>query len=951
MSDISRDLENIESARYGKDARQSIHDGIEQCHNDVNNPNLTTEALQRAVQKKIDDHTIQNIGLENGSVTQDKLSPAFSAQLAAMEKQYSQISMVPKDGSVTTEKLADKAVTKEKTDFIAAAEEEEDFNSAGYQWIHDIYAWENGKPTGKTQTSGFYCTDLIPISAGKHTIFLTQNKQSLFYEIIYYGEDATYLGTAFNNSGNQLNDQNPKSNFNTPINIKSIRISCYISQAPLFKISHTNTIGNVLSPNISVYASSLLGKISADNTDFIQKGSDNILTYNENIAIKLNWGKWPSKDRNGNYILSGNGTQTGWCSSYLPVKGNTRYVRSKYSRNVTLDTDIGFFDSKKSFIDCMTLQKGNYYFYTPKNAAYMTYFMWGYDDGLDYIVEASKEKDIPDPLKNSGINILYNVTVKNGYWITQEGEVATGVKNDNITDFIEVQPSKKYLKKEASYIEYFDKDKNKIGNPIITKNSCSLMIDDNGSYFVNVQQFSFITPSNCKYIKTGVHGDNGKIEENMWLVKQDDYHYLHNYAKAYDYITLVNGKSNEPVENTEKQNNNLPTFNLNGDMTGMSHDKDCKMSYSFGKKNGWCTVKWQGNSSLSYPKKNFTLKFFHDPYYGRKDKVDMDLGVKASKFVLKANYTDHSQARNIVGARLWREIVKCRKTAVPDELKNSPRYGAIDGYPINLYYNGEYYGLYTLNIPKDDFTFGMDEDNPLHCAVSGETNGGEAEEFRATMGIGSWSNEVPEKWNNETQTALSNLIQFVRTSSDDDFKAHLNEYLDVESAIDYYVFCYFILASDSLGKNIILLTYDAKKWYMSMYDMDSTFGIFWNGSKFYDPKTRCPEDYQENNSLLWQRIEALFPQELYDRYKVLRESVLSLDHIDEVVDDFVSNISVGDYSADVSKWPNIPQANVDGGKQIKDFMKQRAPYVDGEFEAFNVAATTGDTTSETTTAE
>lgn len=36
MSDITKDLEQILQARYGKDVRQSIHDGIKDCHDDAN---------------------------------------------------------------------------------------------------------------------------------------------------------------------------------------------------------------------------------------------------------------------------------------------------------------------------------------------------------------------------------------------------------------------------------------------------------------------------------------------------------------------------------------------------------------------------------------------------------------------------------------------------------------------------------------------------------------------------------------------------------------------------------------------------------------------------------------------------------------------------------------------------------------------------------------------------
>ena len=55
--------------------------------------------------------------------------------------------------------------------------------------------------------------------------------------------------------------------------------------------------------------------------------------------------------------------------------------------------------------------------------------------------------------------------------------------------------------------------------------------------------------------------------------------------------------------------------------------------------------------------------------------------------------------------------------------------------------------------------------------------------------------------------------------------------IDIQSAIDYYIFQDIILGTDGLAKNMILLNYDNKlKWYLSPYDMDATFDLDWNGN-------------------------------------------------------------------------------------------------------------------------
>ena len=96
--------------------------------------------------------------------------------------------------------------------------------------------------------------------------------------------------------------------------------------------------------------------------------------------------------------------------------------------------------------------------------------------------------------------------------------------------------------------------------------------------------------------------------------------------------------------------NNIPEVYLNGDITNMSKTNPIDLGISI-KINGfeWTGVantKWQGNSSLAYDKKNFTIKLYEDSTKATKQKINFNNWGKQNKFVLKANYIDHSHARN-----------------------------------------------------------------------------------------------------------------------------------------------------------------------------------------------------------------------------------------------------------------------------------------------------------------
>lgn len=358
-------------------------------------------------------------------------------------------------------------------------------------------------------------------------------------------------------------------------------------------------------------------------------------------------------------------------------------------------------------------------------------------------------------------------------------------------------------------------------------------------------------------------------------------------------------------------------------------------------------IKCQGTSSMSYAKKNFTVKLYSDEARETKiKKVFRNWGIASNKFVLKANYIDHSHARNVVSANLWSEVVASRSDydSLPEELRTSPNHGAVDGFPVKVYYNGTYEGIYTWNIGKDAWMWGMDEDNTNHALLcaEGNTDGVYAEttsNFRKLWdGVdGSkpgWSVEVGTN-SAALKTSLNNLIQFVMDNDGDDFRNGIGTYLDIQSAIDYYIFQYEICGLDGLAHNMLLATYDGVVWRCGAYDLDATFGLWWDGTKFISATYACPEDYQERYSLLWERIEANFRDELKARQVELRKTVLSYSNMVTHFERFMDIIGLDLYAEDLTIYTGIPSGSTNNIKQIRNFIRDRQAYVDAEFAAMS----------------
>lgn len=366
---------------------------------------------------------------------------------------------------------------------------------------------------------------------------------------------------------------------------------------------------------------------------------------------------------------------------------------------------------------------------------------------------------------------------------------------------------------------------------------------------------------------------------------------------------------------------------------------------------GYVDIKCQGTSSMSYPKKNFTIKSYKDKDKTKKLKIDFKGWGEQTKFCLKANWIDITHARNVVSARLWGDVVKTRSdyaTALPELLRTSPNQGAIDGFPVLVYANGVYQGRYTLNIPKDGWMSNMDDALDTHCILCGENYGSGC--FRAAPVIDGtdWSDELHDVVPATIKTSWTNVINFVMTSSDAEFKANLGNYFDVNSLIDYLLYGIVSTGLDAFGKNQIYFTYDGIKWIASMYDMDSTWGLWWNGSKFV-ATDYAREDFQDlkdegngvtkQGNLLYLRLQQLFIPQLKTRYAELRKDVLSVSHIIQKFEEFndvcPKDIVQEDYASTTGegKFTGIPSKTTNNIQQLRSYINARLTYVDGYINA------------------
>ena len=416
-------------------------------------------------------------------------------------------------------------------------------------------------------------------------------------------------------------------------------------------------------------------------------------------------------------------------------------------------------------------------------------------------------------------------------------------------------------------------------------------------------------------------------------------------AYIYDYHgNILNVGGYEPNDG------DIPVVSIEGELyaTKAEGKSNIKITYKSATESfsDYATAKVQGDSSATYPKKNYTITLFTDSARKSKSKrLFKDWDKPRNKFVLKANWIDHSHARNIVNARLWTQMVKSREdyATLPLVLRESNL--AIDGFPVKIYHNGVYYGLYTWNLPKDAM-YGLDSDEDTNCIM--QTEGGAINDtsmiFRQPTMNDRWRDELHDDMPSVIADSWTNVLSFVSTSTDAQFIAGIDSKIDLKSLIDAHIFIRAICGIDLLAKNQTFFTYDAVQWYAGMYDLDSTWGmpgierneeINWRpyNNVFQDGYNGYIQLHETN--YLHDRIWGLFQSDVIARYQELRSSVLSAGNIIGEFDKFTSQIPPYLYAEDYAEttangdFTAIPGKTDNNILQIRDFVMKRLEYVDG----------------------
>lgn len=345
----------------------------------------------------------------------------------------------------------------------------------------------------------------------------------------------------------------------------------------------------------------------------------------------------------------------------------------------------------------------------------------------------------------------------------------------------------------------------------------------------------------------------------------------------------------------------------------------------------------QGHGTLQYAKKNLMARLYNDLIEQKKVDVRLFGTHDEYKYLLKANVSDSSMCRNLTVSALWAELVSTRDD-LPTKLRTSPAYGASPGYPAAVFVNGSFYGLYTLNLHKDDDLFHLKSGARDGVLILNRDGDNPAARFRAPI---DWTDE--EYWEIEAcgtekddgwlRDKADALVSLVMNADDETFRREVGSYLDTDAAVDYLLALWVYGLPTHGREDLIFAVYDDGVLIPSLYACGDAFGLSDDGTSFSGAAEFLPRPEGElwdsgTDSLLWDRLYTCFHEELAARYAVLREKVFTREHILSCFSSYTDRIPEAVSRADAEKWGyDIPRdENI---RQVSDYLSQRLPLLDG----------------------
>lgn len=349
----------------------------------------------------------------------------------------------------------------------------------------------------------------------------------------------------------------------------------------------------------------------------------------------------------------------------------------------------------------------------------------------------------------------------------------------------------------------------------------------------------------------------------------------------------------------------------------------------------------QGSSSMAYYVKNMAIDIADGSEIKFGDFPTQD------SFHLKKYYIDAFRGQCIVGYWLMEQVYKSRpigqqypyeysiaNDSVSEGL-GSPKKDFFtgakchpDGFPINITWISNDgtetdMGIYACNLKKSKEVYYADKKKAENIILDGIIDTDTL--FGGSIAWNQFEIRNPKslididgnKYDGDKPTELSNTDGLSKKVKDNlerlsgvkaalqesNSKATFEKYFLVNPYIDYWLVSQLLYNFDGFRKNWIWCTWDGKRWTPTLYDVDSIFGMTFEGTFVY--KTSDKEGL--NGVSATQGLTSLYKEEIEMRYKELRDlKIFTTDNVVGLLQKWVSIIGFDNYKKEFTIFDETP---------------------------------------------
>ena len=378
----------------------------------------------------------------------------------------------------------------------------------------------------------------------------------------------------------------------------------------------------------------------------------------------------------------------------------------------------------------------------------------------------------------------------------------------------------------------------------------------------------------------------------------------------------------------------------------------------------------QGSSSMLFKIKNHAIDFTDGSSIKFGDWIPMD------SFHIKKYFIDVFRGQCIVAYHLAEQIMQSRSwserrgfsyldssTEINGDSSTANDFNTEalchpDGFPVEMYYNGEYMGLYAWTLKKHRSNYNMKKGENSKIIIDGlsgslwtgsvawqnfelknpkklyytdydslteqgttiggykylsakqaidagyltkykEVNGKKYYEYDGDYADEICGEESVDKGVSKAiKDYILNLHNFSKTSKDEFAKA-----FNVPLWIDYLLFSQFVYNKDGIGNNVVLASYDLQKLCPNYYDLDCVFGSDWVGHYFANSESEDIVIPSENPMSV---LKTLYADELKERYHTLRSNgIFSSSNVVKLYEEWVRAVGYDRLLKEIDKMSEL----------------------------------------------